>query len=149
MTVRGENYKLQLQDVQYKTGIPNVLIIQSVENKEFVFGGSVMYDAAGPKEFIRLLKSAKFVCTDSFHATALCINFSIDFVEFVRFNHDDLKSQNSRIQDLLEHYHLEHRLYDGKCTKWSEPIHYSEIQSILEYDREISYRFLIKSIGNE
>ena len=143
-----ESYSRQLQDVQRKTGIKHTIIIQSAENADFSLKDAICYDSAGPKEFVRLLQSAKLVCTDSFHATAISINMSIDFVEFLRFDDNDVKSQNSRIYDLLGHYQLSDRFYAADGSKWAEPIDFTQSQSILERDRENSIHFLVNAIEN-
>ena len=143
-----ETYKANLLDVKRKTGISNIVIIESAENKDFDINNAIKYANAGPKEFIYLLKNSKFVCTDSFHATALSINLSKDFVEFVRFDDNNSKSQNSRIYDLLRHYNLEDRLYSKDFDTWSNAINYSIAQEILEKDRVYSNNFLINAIEN-
>ena len=143
-----ENYSRQLRDVQQKTGIKHIIIIQSAENADFSLNDAICYNGAGPKEFVRLLQSAKLVCTDSFHATAISINMSIDFVEFLRFDDNDAKSQNSRIYDLLGHYQLSDRFYAADCSQWAESIDFTQSQSILKNDREDSIRFLVNAIEN-
>ena len=68
----------------------------------------------GPVEFVRLVKNAAYVCTDSFHGTAFAMNFNIPFTVFKRFRDRDPKNQNSRINSLLELTGLRQRLADGK-----------------------------------
>lgn len=145
---KNANYKEQLRDVAQKTGIPNILIIPATENKSFYCEGAEVYLHASPVEFVDLLQKAKFVCTDSFHATALSINHSIPFVEFVRFKDDDEKSQNSRIYDLLNHYDLNSRLYSKDSVEWAMPIDYHHVQDILIRDREESMEYLVNAIEN-
>ena len=93
-----------------------------------------------------MLDHASFICTDSFHATALSIIMSKDFVEFIRFKDIDSSSQNSRIYDLLERYRLNERIYKEGINKWSKCINYVTIQALLEEDRQKSLEFLIRSI---
>lgn len=92
-----------------------------------------------------LIQHAELVCTDSFHATAISINLSIDFIEFLRFNNDDNKSQNSRIYDLLEHYQLQERIYTPH-KDITQKIKYDPIKCILEKDRIDSMAYLINAI---
>lgn len=141
-------YKEQLADVVKKTGIKNVVVIPSVEYNDFTYDGAICYPECGTDEFIKLLFSAAVVCTDSFHASALSINFSKDFVEFLRFKDTDKASQNSRIYDLLAHYGLMDRIYNLSTSSWAMGIDYSNVQDILNFDREKSICFLKNSIEN-
>ena len=108
--------------MKLKTGIDNIVIITSLENPSFYYDNAIVCRDAGPIEFVKLIKNATIVCTDSFHATAMSINLSIDFVEFIRFNDNDLESQNSRIYDILNRYNLLYKIYnkynDDWCVKW-------------------------------
>lgn len=136
-----------LKEVCRRIGL-SCIIIPSQENPMFSFEGAYIYNNAGPVEFVDLLRRAKYVCTDSFHATALCINLSVQFVEFMRFSDDDPRSQNSRIYDLLHHYDLINRIYKHDSSEWYRPIDYKRVQSILNNDRIDSLDFLINSIEN-
>lgn len=140
-----KNYKSQVMDVQRQIGISNIVIIQSAENEDFMIEGAFVYRNAGPREFVQLISKAVLVCTDSFHATAICINISVDFVEFLRFDDTDCFSQNSRIYDLLNHYQLNNRLY-GCGENVFDKIDFSQAQTILENDRRDSLSFLIEAI---
>lgn len=139
-------YKEQLQDVVASTGIKKVIIVPAVENKDFSVEGATIYDAAGPLEFIKLIKEATFVCTDSFHATALSLNMEVPFVEFMRFSDDSKSSQNSRIYDILERYNLTYRIYNKTDKRWAEIIDYSAVSNQINNDRKASLDFLVESI---
>lgn len=139
-------YKEQLQDVVASTGIKKVVIVPAVENKDFSVEGAIIYDAAGPLEFIKLIKEATFVCTDSFHATALSLNMEVPFVEFMRFSDDSKGSQNSRLYDILERYNLTYRIYNKTDKRWAEIIDYSAVSNQINNDRKASLDFLVESI---
>lgn len=141
-------YTKQLDAVKEKTKIQNIVIIPSAENPNFTFENAIVYKDASPIEFIHLLQKATFVCTDSFHASALSINNSKNFVEFMRFKDDDVKSQNSRIYNLLEHYGLTERIYDKCSDSWTEHIEYERVQKILDNDRKRSLDYLVNAIEN-
>lgn len=143
---QNENYIKQLEIIQTKTRIERIIIIPAAENPDFVVHNAEVANNIGPKEFIWLLMNAAYVCTDSFHATALSINFSKDFVEFLRFTDKDPKSQNSRIYDLLEHYALSYKLYSSTDDRWLKTVDYSKVNQILSADREASLKYLINSI---
>ena len=139
-------YKEQLIDVMESTGINTVIIVPAVENKDFECQGATIYDAAGPLEFIKLIKDATFVCTDSFHATALSLNMEKPFVEFMRFSDESKGSQNSRIYDLLEKYNLNHHIYNKSDKRWVESIDYTSVTKLINDDRKKSLDFLVESI---
>lgn len=141
-------YHADLMNVRERLGIKNIVIIPSAENPGFTSDEAITYRNACPVEFVDLIKHAKCVCTDSFHATALSINFSIPFVEFIRFNDNDIQSQNSRLYDLLNHYGLMNRIYNKDCNIWEAPINYNKIQQILDKDRDVSLSYLTNAIEN-
>lgn len=141
-------YVKQLQDVRDKFNIKDIIIIPAAENPNFFVEGTCIYRHASPVEFIYLLQHAQLVCTDSFHATALSINHSVPFVEFLRFKDDDKKSQNSRIYDVLNHYGLMNRIYNAESLEWTLPINFQKVQDILIQDRKKSLDYLINAIEN-
>ena len=142
------HYINQLRKVRNAFGNKNIVIIPADENRDFTYEGAFVYKDASPVEFIYLIQHASLVCTDSFHATALSINHSVPFVEFMRFKDDDSKSQNSRIYDLLEHYGLMDRIYDDNNLSWTNNISYDRVQEILSDDRKFSIDYLINAIEN-
>lgn len=141
------HYTKQLFNVAEICGIKDIIIVPAAENKSFYVSESIVYDAAGPKEFVYLIQHATLVCTDSFHATAISINLSINFVEFLRFKDTDKESQNSRIYDILNHYGLRSKIYSSDNEdEWLKKIDYTLVQAILAKDRIESVNFLIDSI---
>jgi len=141
-----KEYAAQLEDVKSRYGIGKVVMIPSAENPEAKFDNTIIYDAAGPLEFVNLLLGASLVCTDSFHATALSINTGKNFVEFIRFDDSDEQSQNSRIYDILSHYSLSQRIYNSKNFGWAYNINYNVPYEKLERDRRKSINYLINAI---
>lgn len=144
----NDDYVRQIKDVREKTNIQNIVIIPSAETPNLNVDGAILYPYAGPREFVDLIGKATLVCTDSFHATALSINMAKDFVEFIRFKDSDGNSQNSRIYDVLNHYHLENRIYNAGGEDWHGYIDHVKVQEILEADRIFSENYLVDSIEN-
>lgn len=143
----NSHYVDQVLAVKKAYGIEDVIIIPAIENKTFsVPDITAIYTAAGPKEFVYLIAHATVVCTDSFHATAISINLSVDFVEFLRFSDTDEKSQNSRIYDVLNHFGLCSRLYSSQSKEWMDCIDYKPVQARLADDRTRSINYLVNSI---
>lgn len=139
-------YKEQIADVMESTGIDNLIIVPAAENKDFAIEGATIYDAAGPLEFVKLIKEATLVCTDSFHATALSLNMEKSFVEFMRFSDESKGSQNSRIYDLLGRYNLIHLIYNQSDKRWVDSIDYTSVTRQINDDRNKSLDFLVESI---
>lgn len=144
----GKNdwYESQLKDVKRQTGISDIVILPAIENPNVTFHGATIYKDASPVEFVYLIQHANLVCTDSFHATALSINNSVPFVEFMRFKDSDELSQNSRIYDVLGRYNLMDRIYKKNSEAWLSEIDYQAVQDILAVDRKSSLDFLINAI---
>lgn len=110
----------------------------------FVFLIQAYTKRSGPYEFVKLLNRATIVCTDSFHACALSINLSKDFVVFKRFDDIDKRSQNNRIYDLMVMFGLENNIY-SKDWEYGHS-DYSKVQEILNKKREESIGYLINAI---
>lgn len=142
----NDYYQRQVEDVIEKSGNPNVVIVRLKESQPTCLERALVVDNASPNDFVYLIENAMMVCTDSFHATALSINLSIPFVDFLRFHDDTSESQNSRIHDLLSHYGLTKCLYSETNTSWQEPLYHKRVQEILKKDREESMNYLTKSL---
>ncbi len=99
-----------------------------------------LHTPVGPNEFLRLLKNASFICTDSFHGTAFAINFRKQFLTFERFKAKESCNQNSRIYNLLELTGLQDRLFSQISIPIS--INYEEVANRLQQAREHSLKFL-------
>ncbi|MBU5486781.1 polysaccharide pyruvyl transferase family protein [Clostridium sp. MSJ-8] len=107
------------------------------------------YPAAGPQEFLGLIKNAALVCTDSFHGSIFSINFKRDFYVFKRFSDDSISSQNSRIYNILNLLQANDRLFEEgkKITREGIKItNYNEIYDKLLAVREKSIKWLIDKL---
>lgn len=65
-----------------------------------------VYDAS-PADFLSLIKNAKFVMTDSFHATIFSLIFQKQFLVFER---DDFPGMKTRMETLLQLFEAQSRL---------------------------------------
>lgn len=144
----NKNYTQQVNDLKAKTGIVNLVVIPALENPSMKMDGAIIYRYAAVSEFIYLLSNASWICTDSFHATAISINLQKDFTELLRFKDSDKTSQNSRIYDILNTYGLQDRLYNSNTDSWAKPIDYTKATATLEELREDSSKWLINAIEN-
>lgn len=64
---------------------------------------------AGPREFVNIISRAKFICTDSFHASIFAMLTHTLFFTYER-NYGKVDNQSSRIETLLKHYKMMNRL---------------------------------------
>lgn len=108
------------------------------------------FGQAGIKEFIWMLANSTFNFTDSFHATALSINFQKEVVVFKRFKDNERNSQNSRIIDLLELFKIKDRLVTSQNPAdkiINNPINYDRIKTILDNEKARSMKFITDSLN--
>lgn len=136
------NYPSYVNKIREHYKLKRIIVVSSVESN-IHYKADFVLDKVSPMAFIKLLLDAKFVCTDSFHATALSINLNKDFIELLRFDDNDKKSQNSRIKDLLGLYELECRIYQGKLTIFpNREINYIDVNKVLGVKRNSSYNYI-------
>lgn len=100
----------------------------------------------GPKEFIRLIRDAEYVFTDSFHCSVFSILHSKNFFTFRRYNNDNnTTSTNGRLYSLLSLVGLEKRLLYGNenvdlCMNML--IDYASIENKLAEFRRTAIHFI-------
>lgn len=86
----------------------------------------------GPKEFLKIISNASFVCTDSFHGTVVSTIFRKDFCSFV----DSNKTNDSRVKDYLCDIGLDSRIIYSERIDLSE-LHYEELNYTNEIDKRM------------
>lgn len=92
----------------------------------------------GPSEFVWLIAHAKFVCTDSFHASVFSILFHTPFAIFERIS--DNKDMSSRFDTLCTTFGLERRrVRDGELDA---TIDWKGVDGKLEHARNLSLDYL-------
>lgn len=99
----------------------------------------------GPKEFIRLIRDAEYVFTDSFHCSVFSMLHSKKFFTFRRYNSDSTVSTNGRLYSLLSLAGLGNRLLKGdedihECMDLS--IDYGQVHERLAKLRQSTKRFV-------
>lgn len=139
-------YKDYVEKIADAYNMP-VIYIPSSENRTIVLDGKRI-SSAGLEDFLCYIANAALVLTDSFHATSFSLIFEKQFIEFLRFNRTDEKSQNSRILDLLEKYCLDSRLFEGKSIPAKE-IDYSVVTEKIKKDIDFSVKYLNAACGVE
>lgn len=101
----------------------------------------------GPKEFLGLIKGARYICTDSYHATIFSVLFHKEFYVFSRFSDTNQMSTNSRIITLLNRLGLEKRLMNRRTKMVEESIDYEKVDRIVVELRKQAYEFIESALG--
>ena len=113
------------------------------------FGDEAPFDI-GPKEFLGLIKNAKYVCTDSFHGSVFSVQFHKQFFAFRRFAQKSVQSTNSRLDSLFNSCGIENRILSGEENiddVLKEQIDYSEVDQRLADYRKFSKQYLSDALG--
>lgn len=98
------------------TNLPLVLL--NINLRDLALTGQRRYDA-GPLEFIRLIRDAKYVCTNSFHATLFSLIYHKDFWTFTNLNNETAKS---RIEQILNSVNLANRIVNNNTGMPTDPL---------------------------
>lgn len=104
----------------------------------------------GPKEFIRLIRDAEYVFTDSFHCSVFSMLHSKKFFTFRRYNSDSTVSTNGRLYSLLSLAGLGNRLLKGnedvhECMDMT--IDYGQVHERLAKLRQSTKRFVENALA--
>ena len=100
--------------------------------------------ASSPLEFVRLIRDADYVVSNSFHATAFSLIFERDFCVVNRS-----ERINERMKNLLEDYHLGDRLVTGYSDSLITNIDYMAVNLLLQKNIISSKDFLFNSLNAE
>lgn len=100
--------------------------------------------AAGPMEFLSLLRNADIVFTDSFHGTAFSLNFGIPFYTFER-NYGNAGKQSARLISLLNLTGTSHR-YCTDATLNRQEIDFNNVAEVLSCERAKALTYLSESM---
>ncbi len=71
-------------------------------------------EPVSPTQFVERIKEASYVCTDSYHATALSILYKKEFCCFERYTERGEQGRNSRIHHILDVVGLSQRIYESE-----------------------------------
>lgn len=128
-----------------KTGYPVVVIYKSL--RDVMYNFRLFYEA-GPEDFVALVKNAKYVVTNSFHAISFSLIFGISFWAFVHPN-----SADERIVSILSLVGLKERIVGKNNINMVDPllkIDYSSINKAnIENMVDVSKMYLMKNIKHE
>lgn len=111
------NNPIQRAFVRRVKALTGLKIVQIQHCDEYIASDERFPDLApydvGPKEFIRLVRDAEYVFTDSFHCSVFSMLFAKRFFTFRRYDNDSRVSTNGRIYSLLSLVGEERRLLKG------------------------------------
>lgn len=100
--------------------------------------------AAGPQEWLSLIKNAKYVVTDSFHGIAFSVIFNKQFWVEVSGHH-----RNRRAEDFLKLLGLEDRSIESAlCENEQKTIDYARVNVVLKQQQEKSITLLKNMLTN-
>lgn len=128
-----------------KLKIPVLEIPVSIES----YGrGHKLLFGVGPEEFVTLIRNARLVLTDSFHASVFSILNHTQFYTFLRQGRTQKNNMNNRMENLLQIVGLQERLIypDSDGIDYSE-INFENADFILTEKRKESQEFLKNALG--
>ncbi len=103
-------YQMILRELKRKYQTEKIVYIPTNHIPEGGFRDFQKYEGAGPAQFLSLIKYAKAVCTDSFHGTAIALQYEIPLYNVQRAHKEaELFASRDRIDNLLEKRGLEKR----------------------------------------
>ncbi len=138
-------YTKGIEEIKKSTGLSVKLIPTSSDSATF---GYKMEENVGPVDFIRLIKNAAYVITDSYHATIFSVIFHKEFYLFKRFNDEKNDTQNIRIYDLADKLQLGSRIIDSSSTNIfkKDGIDYDNVEQLLNNLQSRSRGFLRENL---
>lgn len=121
-------------------------------NKNTLLEKDKMVLNCGPREFVKSIRNASYVITDSYHGMIFSIIYNKQFFVLERFNKNNKESQNSRIYNLVNKYNLNDRLINDINDIENLQYHlinYNIVNDKLKIERKESISYLINAINNE
>lgn len=116
-----------------------------IESDE-TFGDEAPYDV-DPNDFVKYIKDAKYVLTDSFHCSAFSIQFHKQFMTFYRFAIGKKGGRNSRIDSLFNVLQIpKDRIYKGDIKKIECDMDWESIDNRLNVFRQESINYLQEAL---
>ena len=127
--------------------IPNAAGMLHVHDKDF---GDVRLPDPSPEDFLSLIRNARFVFTDSFHASVFSLIFQRQFVAVPRGGH---KAMGTRLADLTDLFDVSDRFCDTTVSpaeiKALAPIRYDCPSPKFQSAREASLAYLRGSLSEQ
>ena len=112
------------------------------------YSDELLYDVS-PEDFIKLIKNARYVLTDSFHGTMFSLIYSKEFFTFRRFRSNTSSSTNTRIESIAARLGIQDRLVnetDAPDSLLSRKLDVQALQQRLADFRDSSLAFLTHAL---
>lgn len=116
-----EQHRLEARRIADRLGLKLVIMphFKGLVPSDETCADICLYDVT-PSDFVRMIRDAEYVCTDSFHATVFSILNHKRFTTFERFKSTSVNSANSRIYSLLGQLDLLDRIWSDNTTSAEE-----------------------------
>ena len=138
--MQDPRYWAYMKLAQSKTGLQVIVLpmhdLDEQQPYEIVRDGT-------PYEFVRLIRDASLVCTDSFHACVLSLIYEKEFYLLRRAR----KAEDAKYDDFLGRYRLGDRAVRDETVFERKDVDYSFAREELARDREFSFAFLKKALA--
>lgn len=145
---RKDEYNQIVKDVMKFTGIKDAILLDCY-NRKITYGGAILYNDAGPYEWVNLLEKSSYVINDSFHSTVFALKFKKEFVHVLKNTDNEVGSQNTRMYDLLNRYNLQYKIYNQMGdVEWQRPVDYDSVTPIIQSEVNDSLNFLKFELEN-
>lgn len=132
-------YESFLRRIEKQTGLKIKKCISTYKLKEAIRNRSVVFPS--PQQWLRELRDAEYVITNSFHATAFSVLFHKKFFTVVQGAKD--QGINVRMNDFLHSIHLDDRIFESVPNRIdTNEIDFSVADMILAQQRKASLEFL-------
>lgn len=116
-----------IRNLRKESGI-KIVNLPHIDNYHSIdddLGDINLYDV-DPFDFIKLIRDASYIVTDSFHGSVFSIIFHKKFITFYRKNPKRKGSTHSRIDSLFSIFNIKNRIYNDNI--------YAEIQKEIDYN---------------
>lgn len=141
--IREEIKKLRKESGLKVVNLPHIDNYHAMDND---LGDISLYDV-DPFDFIRLIRDAKYIVTDSFHGSVFSILMHKKFVTFYRKPSSEKGNTNSRIDSLFNIFGLSDRLFSGDIyAQIQKNINYAFVDIKVDELRKESLDFLQKGL---
>ncbi len=141
LLVYDSDHSLRLKDVALQIAKSRNLRIYNISAFRLSYADKD-YWRSGPFDFVRLIRDAEFVISNSFHATAFSLIFHREFCVVNR-----TEAINERMYSLLEQYGLQDRMLGNSFSIPSETIDYPIVQTKIDEDIAASKQYLHDAIS--
>ena len=126
-------------------------IVQIAHCDEFVKGDIGFADFTpynvGPKEFVELIRDAKYVFTDSFHCSVFSMLNNKHFYVFPRYSFDGPASTNGRLYSLLALVDCDKQIVmKGDIINLNSPVDNNAINEKLDKLRQYAWHWLSETL---